>query len=56
MRKMTEKQLKKWEQSRNIGEEILEGIRDIKAGRVGRRGAGGGKGAVTTLAAAIRAV
>jgi putative transcriptional regulator len=37
MRKMTEKQLKKWEQSRNVGEEILQGIRDIKAGRVGRR-------------------
>ena len=37
MRKMTERQLKKWEQSRNVGEEILQGIRDIKAGRVGRR-------------------
>ncbi len=37
MRKMTEKQLKKWEQSRDIGQEILQGIRDIKAGRIGRR-------------------
>jgi len=37
MRKMTEKQLKKWEQSRDLGEEILQGIRDIKAGRIGRR-------------------
>jgi len=37
MRKRTEKRLAKWEKSRNIGEEILQGIRDIKAGRVGRR-------------------
>ena len=37
MRKMTEKQLRKWEQSRDIGGEILQGIRDIKAGRIGRR-------------------
>ena len=37
MRKMTEKQLKKWEQSRDIGAEILQGVRDIKAGRIGRR-------------------
>ena len=37
MPKMTEKQLAQWEQSRNIGQEILEGIRDIKAGRTGRR-------------------
>ena len=37
MRKMTEKQLKKWEQSRNISDEILQGIRDIKGGRIGRR-------------------
>lgn len=37
MRKMTEKQLAKWEKSRNIGQEILQGIRDIKTGRVGRR-------------------
>ena len=37
MRKMTEKQLVKWEKSRNLGQEILEGIRDLKAGRVGRR-------------------
>jgi len=37
MRRMTEKQLKKWEQSRDIGQELLQGIRDIKAGRIGRR-------------------
>ena len=37
MRKMTEKQLTKWESKRNPGEEILQGIRDIKAGRIGRR-------------------
>ena len=36
MKKMTEKQLKKWEQSRDIGQEILQGVRDIKAGRIGR--------------------
>ncbi len=27
----------KWEKTRTIGQEILQGIRDIKAGRVGRR-------------------
>jgi putative transcriptional regulator len=37
MAKMTEKQIAKWEKSRNIGEEILQGIRDVKAGRTGRR-------------------
>ncbi len=37
MRKMTERQLAKWEKSRDIGQEILQGVRDIKAGRVGRR-------------------
>jgi putative transcriptional regulator len=37
MRKMTEKQLAKWEKSRDIGQEILKGVRDIKAGRIGRR-------------------
>lgn len=37
MAKMTEKQIAKWEKSRNIGQEILQGIRDIKAGRIGRR-------------------
>ena len=37
MRKMTEKQLAKWEKSRDIGQEILKGVRDIKAGRTGRR-------------------
>lgn len=37
MRKMTEKQWKKWEESRDIGKEILKGVGDIKAGRIGRR-------------------
>ena len=37
MRKMTAKQLVQWEKSRDIGEEVLEGIRDIKRGRTGRR-------------------
>ena len=37
MAKMTEKQMAKWEKTRNIGQEILQGIRDIKAGRGGRR-------------------
>ncbi len=37
MAKMTEKQMAKWEKTRNIGQEILQGIRDIKAGRAGRR-------------------
>jgi putative transcriptional regulator len=34
---MTEKQLSKWEKSRNLGQEILQGVRDIKSGRIGRR-------------------
>lgn len=37
MKKPADLRLAKWEKSRNIGEEILRGIRDIKAGRVGRR-------------------
>ena len=37
MRKMTEKQRARLEKSRNIGKEILQGIEDIKAGRIGRR-------------------
>ena len=37
MRKMTEKQLAKWEKTRSIGAEILGGIREIKAGRAARR-------------------
>lgn len=37
MSKMTAKQLAKWEKNRNIGREIIDGIRDIKAGRIGRR-------------------
>jgi len=37
MAKMTEKQIAKWEKTRNIGQEMLQGIRDIKAGNTGRR-------------------
>lgn len=37
MRKLTEKQMAKWEKSRDVGQEILHGIRDVKAGRIGRR-------------------
>jgi hypothetical protein len=37
MAKMTKRQIAKREKTRNIGEEILLGIRDIKAGRTGRR-------------------
>ena len=37
MGKMTDKELAKWEKTRNLGQEILQGIQDIKAGRVGRR-------------------
>ena len=37
MKKMTERQLAKWEKSRDLGQEILQGIQDIKAGRIGRR-------------------
>lgn len=37
MSKMSEKQLAKWEKRRNVGREIVDGIRDIKAGRIGRR-------------------
>jgi putative transcriptional regulator len=37
MRKMTEKQLAEWEKTRNIGEEILKGVEDIKGSRTGRR-------------------
>ena len=44
MRKMTEKQLAKWEKSRDIGQEILKGVRDIKAGRTGRRYTSSGRG------------
>ncbi|HLF12693.1 MAG TPA: helix-turn-helix domain-containing protein [Gammaproteobacteria bacterium] len=34
---MSEKPTARQETTRNIGEEILEGIREIKAGRAGRR-------------------
>lgn len=37
MAKMTEKQVAKWEKNRNVGQEILQGIRDLKAGRTERR-------------------
>lgn len=37
MKKMTDKERARWEKSRNLGEELLQGIRDIKAGRIGRR-------------------
>ena len=37
MGKMNAKQLAKWEKSRDIGQEILQGIKDIKVGRVRRR-------------------
>lgn len=37
MAKMTDKQLAKWEKGRNIGQEIVDGLREIRAGRVGRR-------------------
>jgi putative transcriptional regulator len=37
MAEMSDKELAEWEKTRDLGEEILEGIRDIKAGRVGRR-------------------
>ena len=37
MKKTVERKLAKWEKSRNIGAEILQGIREIKAGRIGRR-------------------
>ena len=37
MRKKTDEQLVKWEKSRDVGQEILQGIKDIKAGKVDRR-------------------
>jgi putative transcriptional regulator len=37
MKKPADRKLANWEKSRNIGAEILQGIRDIKAGRIGRR-------------------
>ena len=35
--KPADRKLPSWEKSRDIGQEILQGMRDIKAGRVGRR-------------------
>ena len=37
MKKPANRKLANWEKSRNLGAEILQGIRDIKAGRIGRR-------------------
>lgn len=37
MKKAADRKLASWEKSRDIGQEILQGIRDIKAGRAGRR-------------------
>jgi hypothetical protein len=37
IKKMADPKLAKWEKTRDIGQEILQGIRDIKAGRVRRR-------------------
>jgi putative transcriptional regulator len=37
MKKNAERKVANREKSRNIGAEILQGIRDIKAGRIGRR-------------------
>ena len=37
MRKMTDKQLAQWERSRDVGAEILQGLKDIKAGHIDRR-------------------
>lgn len=37
MTKLIGKRLEKWEKSRDIGREIVDGIRDIKAGRIARR-------------------
>ena len=34
---MTDKEFTEWEEERDLGQEILEGIRDIKANRTGRR-------------------
>lgn len=37
MKKAADRKIARWERRRNVGQEILQGIRDIKAGRVGRR-------------------
>jgi putative transcriptional regulator len=37
MKKPADRKLANWEKSRNIGAEILQGVRDIKAGRIGRK-------------------
>lgn len=37
MTKLTGKRLEKWEKTRDVGQEIVTGIHEIKAGRIGRR-------------------
>lgn len=37
MKKVSDREILRRNKSRNIGEELLQGIRDIKAGRIGRR-------------------
>lgn len=34
---MTDKEFEKWEQERDIGQEILDGIKEIQAGKTGRK-------------------
>ena len=34
---MNEKDLSQWEQGRDLGQEILEGVKNIKEGKVGRQ-------------------
>ena len=34
---MNDKEFEKWEQERDIGQEILDGLTDIKAGKTGRK-------------------
>lgn len=36
MRKLTGKQVAQWVKTRAIGREVLEGLRDINAGRTGK--------------------
>ena len=37
MEKTADRKLEDWEKSRDVGREILEGVRDVKARRAGRR-------------------
>ncbi len=34
---MSEKELARWEKSRHLAQELIQGVRDIKAGRIERR-------------------